>query len=516
MRRKFYTGCATFFFCLCFGARAQYFQFSQYNYTGQRINPALVATSDYVSVSFDYRHQLTAGGFNLNSNFLDVSYPFIARNGTRWSGVGLSFMDDRTGGSMLFQTQEAAISYALNIALSKRQSLALGAKVLYQNNRMNMDGLFTGSQFIPDRGFDESLFNGESQALLQSNHVSLNLGLLWQQVDRRRNLLAHAGFSFFDFNKPNDSFLEESNSLNSTAVATLGFTAYKKQQWSILPEMLITLNSNTTVFNIGTITRYQLTNRYKGFNDHLDLLTKMVPGRSVILGFQLHRELFSLGLSYDFPAGEGSVSNTGALEIGLSLRKLVKRAKRAQSDKRKNEQTKKVKPVVTNTTLSKNENDSTETKPIESAIAVGEVETMSNRLKHKQDSIAALAQAGVIRHEPYVVEQATLHFNFEFNSADLDEESSRYLEDLSKAMLDNPQLKIKLMGHTDNVGSDKFNLKLSIYRAQAIKDFIVGKGVRAERIMADGKGLREPLNANKTEQERAINRRVELTILYED
>ena len=515
MKTQFHRWCFAFLFCSCFAAQAQYFQFSQYNYTGQRINPALVATSNYASVSFDYRHQLTEGGFNLNSNFLDVSYPLIARNGTRWSGIGVSFLDDRTGGSMLFQTQEAALSYAINVAVAKRQTLTLGTKILYQNKRMNMDGLVTGSQFIPDRGFDESLFNGESDGLLQSDHVALNFGLLWQKVDRQGNVLTHAGFSFFDFNKPNDSFLEESNSLNSTAVGTLGFTAYRKKQLSILPEMLITLNSNTAVFNVGTVTRYQLTTKSKGFNDHLDILTKIVPGRSVVLGFQLHRELLSLGLSYDFPAGKGSVSNAGALEIGLSLRRLVKRAKRIQSDKKK-ELAKTTKPVPTKKALPMNESDTVETKFVEPAIAIGEVETMSNRLKHKQDSIAALAQAGTIKHEPYVLEKATLHFNFEFNSADLDDESASYLQDLSKAMLDNPQLKIKLIGHTDNVGSDKFNLKLSIYRAQAIKDFIVSKGVDSERILADGRGLREPLNTNKTEQERSINRRVELTILFED
>ncbi|HEX6225319.1 MAG TPA: OmpA family protein, partial [Chryseolinea sp.] len=87
------------------------------------------------------------------------------------------------------------------------------------------------------------------------------------------------------------------------------------------------------------------------------------------------------------------------------------------------------------------------------------------------------------------------------------------LDDLAKALNDNPDLQITLVGHTDNIGSEKFNLKLSRYRAQTIKDYLVGKGVDTSRISTDGKGMSEPLNDNSTEEERAANRRVELTIV---
>jgi type IX secretion system PorP/SprF family membrane protein len=502
-------------------AHAQYFQFSQYNFTKQRINPALVSTSNYASVSFDFRHQPTAAGFNLNSNFLDVSYPIIARNGKRWSGIGLSFMDDRTGLQALFQTQETALSYAINATLSKWQTLSLGAKVLYQSKQLNLDGLFTGAQFIPDRGFDESVFNGEDNTTLKTNYVSLNLGLYWQQVDRRGNIQSYFGLSFFDFNKPNDSFLEETNTLNSTAVSTVGFRAYKKGQLSVIPELLVTLNSNTLLFNAGAITRYELTTKSKGFNDHVNIITKLVPGRSVITGVQFQRETFALGLSYDFPAGRGNTANTGAIEIGLELRRLVLSKSKRKSASKKTDVKMATKTIAPKQIKAQAVKKDSTTKLLTANPTVvqseqSQVETMSARLKHKQDSLAALAQTGSIKHEPYVIEKTTLHFNFEFNSTDLDDESSQYLKDLSKALLDNPQLKIKLVGHTDNVGSDKFNLKLSAYRAEAIKNFIVEQGVASDRILADGKGMREPLNANKNEEEKALNRRVELTIMYEE
>ena len=69
--------------CLAKASVAQYFQFSQYNFTSQRINPAQTGDSDYASVSLDYRNQATDGGFHLTSNFVNLAYPLISRNGRR-------------------------------------------------------------------------------------------------------------------------------------------------------------------------------------------------------------------------------------------------------------------------------------------------------------------------------------------------------------------------------------------------------------------------------------------------
>ena len=140
--------------------------------------------------------------------------------------------------------------------------------------------------------------------------------------------------------------------------------------------------------------------------------------------------------------------------------------------------------------------------------------SLKESLQSKQDSIVTQAEAGNIRHEPIELERATLHFNFEFNSKSVNEQSSEYLNELADALRDNPQLKLVLIGHTDNVGSDRYNLRLSHERAESIKQYLVGKGVSNERIRVEGKGMRAPLNNNATEEERSINRRVELSIIY--
>ncbi len=512
MMRLRYIVIACFLTLLYNKVNGQYFQFSQYNFTTQRINPALVAASDYASVSVIHRDQSTGGDFNLKSNMLSGAYPLLSRrNGLRWAGVGLTVMDDRSGG--IFSTQEVAGSIALNLFMTRFRSLSLGFKVLYQQRGINLDGLYTGSQFVADRGFDQSLSNGENIQFLQSKFLTFSSGIHWQEVDKQGDRTAYWGFSFFDFNKPQDSFSGIDSHLNSTFTFTGGLRVYDADQVRFTPEVLFTRSNANNVINVGGVTGYELKNSAR-----LDFITKYVVGRSGIFGLQLHRENFSIGLSYDFPVVKRNVGNTGAFEIGLELRRLVDpRLKKKTAAKKKSPPAKtaaKTKPpqtpvakkpaVVSKSSL---QNDSThEVKKTD----------LKTTLAHKQDSAIAMAEAGNIRHQPLLLEKIVLHFNFEFNSSDLDEKSKQYLNDLTAALKENKRLSIKLTGHTDNVGSAKFNERLSLYRANAIKDYLVGSGVEPERIQTIGKGLSEPLNGNRNEKEMAQNRRVELEILYDN
>jgi type IX secretion system PorP/SprF family membrane protein len=497
---------------------AQYFQFSQYNFTPQRINPAQVASSDNAKLSFDYRNQATDGGFHLTSNILNASYPLISRTGRRWSGIGLSFMDDRSGQAGLFNTQEAGLSYAMNVFLAKYQTLSLGVKALYQSRKIDLGGLYTGAQYIPDRGFSEALSSGENAGQYNTSFMTFSTGLYWQQTDKEGTSLAYWGISFFDFNKPENSFLGSESHLNSTFVASLGFRAYDRGNISVFPEMLYTRSAANNVLNVGCITRYDVKLYSAQGAAYLDIITKYVVGRSGILGLQLHKENISVGLSYDFPVVVKNVANTGTVEVGVELRKLVVVSNRMK--KRKSQKTatsNQRKPVERRVATAK-------TPAAENKLAVGTIsdtiaakpvvkDDLSARLKQKQDSVRTSADVGKIQHEPLVLERATLDFNFQFNSAEVNQQTARYLDDLTRALNDNPELQIKLVGHTDNIGSEKFNLKLSHYRAQTMKDYLVNKGVAASRISVEGRGMNEPLNDNSTDAKRALNRRVELTIL---
>ncbi|WP_421753109.1 OmpA family protein [Croceimicrobium sp.] len=102
---------------------------------------------------------------------------------------------------------------------------------------------------------------------------------------------------------------------------------------------------------------------------------------------------------------------------------------------------------------------------------------------------------------------------FEFDSFQLTDRSNQELREMVRFLELNPDLRIRLEGHTDNQGSDSYNIELSSQRAKAVYDALVALGIDANRMEYQGKGSKEPLVANDTERNRARNRRTELHIL---
>jgi type IX secretion system PorP/SprF family membrane protein len=499
-------------------SKGQYFQYSQYNFTDQRINPGMVASSNFASAAFIFRQQGTGGDIQLKSTMVSVVYPFLKRrDGKRWSGLGLSLMDDRSGG--IFTVQEASLSYAINVFLNRYQFLSLGFKGLYQQRRVNLNGLYTGSQYIHDRGFDESLFSGENFGLLRSDFSTFSAGLYWQENDRQGRKIAWWGLSFFDMNNPQDSFSGIDNQMHSTFVASGGVRLYQRDNISMMPEFLLTRSSGRNVVNIGVITSYEIKPYSNQIAGRIDLITKYVPARSGIAGLQFHRGDFSIGFSYDFPVFSINPANRGAFELALQVRRLVDPATMKRMARKKTPDTPsragEKKAAVKTPHENRGAEDRVVTKKDSVTVNTAPEHDLRTSLREKSDSVLANAKAGRLTHEPFVIEKLILHFNFEFNSTNLDEASVRYLNDLSAALKENMHMKVKLTGHTDNIGSSGFNMRLSVYRANVVRQFLIAKGVEPSRVEAQGKGLTEPLNENKTEAERALNRRVELLIYYQ-
>ena len=103
--------------------------------------------------------------------------------------------------------------------------------------------------------------------------------------------------------------------------------------------------------------------------------------------------------------------------------------------------------------------------------------------------------------------------NFETGKAILQPESYTVLDELVAYLNRKDDEKIELGGHTDNVGSAASNLKLSLDRANAVRDYLLSKGIDPTRVTAKGYGMTQPIETNKTEEGRAQNRRTEVKIL---
>ncbi len=518
----------------CLKVNAQYFQFSQYNFSKARVNPATIATTRYASASILNRNQNTAGDFNIASNFFSAIYPLVnASTGKPWSGIGLTMMDDRSGN--LFKNQEVTLSYAINVRLSKFRTLSVGFKGLYQSRSIGLDGLTTGLQYVQDRGFNTGASNGENFSQLQSSYATFSTGLYWHQVDKKDNVTGYWGISIFDINKPKDLSFKNVSQLESTLVLQGGFQAYKKNELSVFPELLLTSSYSSSLVNVGFRFQYELKPFSTQPSAKIDLLTKYIPGRSAILGVQLHQENLSVGVSYDFPAFISNSGNLGALEIGLEIRKLVNPKVKPKKKTSTNKKSAKAKPKKKSVAKKKIVDDKKPlvTKPpvkIEIPVTLPKTkevakDTLVAKLEEtKQIEITVVgnrvdttvvtlgAKAGALRQEPYAFEKITLQFQFEFNSVDLDDDTETFLKDLGKSLSEDKTLQVKIVGHTDNIGSVKFNEKLSLKRAESVKRFILKSGVDLSRLTTEGKGMSDPIVENDTEENRSKNRRVEILL----
>jgi OOP family OmpA-OmpF porin len=100
--------------------------------------------------------------------------------------------------------------------------------------------------------------------------------------------------------------------------------------------------------------------------------------------------------------------------------------------------------------------------------------------------------------------------NFDFDKAQLKPSGRDVLDGAVKTLRDNPSLHVVVEGHTDSVGKDAYNQKLSERRAKAVRDYLVREGIEPSRITTRGYGESRPVASNDTAEGRAENRRAEI------
>jgi OOP family OmpA-OmpF porin len=102
---------------------------------------------------------------------------------------------------------------------------------------------------------------------------------------------------------------------------------------------------------------------------------------------------------------------------------------------------------------------------------------------------------------------------FDFDKSVLKPEGRAKLTDLVEKIRGVNLEVIIAVGHTDSIGTDAYNQRLSVRRAEAVKAFLVSKGIERNRVYTEGKGEKQPVADNRTKEGRAKNRRVEIEVV---
>lgn len=128
---------------------------------------------------------------------------------------------------------------------------------------------------------------------------------------------------------------------------------------------------------------------------------------------------------------------------------------------------------------------------------------------------SAPAAAPVVAPVPVAATKVTYAADafFDFDKSVLKPAGKAKLDDLIAKVKDINLEVIIAVGHTDSVGSDAYNQKLSIKRSEAVKAYLVSKGIEKNRVYTEGKGEKQPVADNKTKDGRSKNRRVEIEVV---
>ena len=102
---------------------------------------------------------------------------------------------------------------------------------------------------------------------------------------------------------------------------------------------------------------------------------------------------------------------------------------------------------------------------------------------------------------------------FDFDKSVIKPDGKSKLDDLSSKMRGINLEVVIAIGHADSIGTDAYNQKLSVRRAEAVKAYLVSKGTEANRVYTEGKGEKQPVASNKTKEGRAKNRRTEIEVI---
>lgn len=147
------------------------------------------------------------------------------------------------------------------------------------------------------------------------------------------------------------------------------------------------------------------------------------------------------------------------------------------------------------------------------ALAGGAIGNYQDRQEAMMREEMAGTGVDVVRQGDDLVLNMPAAITFGFDSADLNPQFFDVLDRVARVTSDYPQTVLEIAGHTDSVGSDDYNQRLSERRANTVGDYLVGRNMRRDRLIMIGGGEKYPVASNDSEAGRAQNRRVEITVM---
>ena len=436
-------------------------QSNVYSYNKYSLNPAYAGASGCAEIFFSHLNQwVKVEGAPVTSLFSANT-----RIGKSF-GIGGNLLIDKLG--MLQQVAASgSISYGFTIA--KQHNLRFGITGGYDQFRLNPTGAiaFDAQDVIVNSGSQSSSsINSEVGFLYQFK--GLELSMASKQVLQSFSNFGYTGLDGYG--------------LRRHMVGLVGYKFQLNEKLSLKPSVLYKGINNTNQFDINADINYKnFIQGGIGYRTQVGLIGRV--------GVDI-QNLFFIGYAYEVPMQNIAKYSSGSHEIVIGL-KLCKKKK----------------PMI----------DSLLTEEVDQPDTVYTVEYKTDTLIVERVDTIYINEANVNRISDQdanrVLDLASRKLEFEHDKAIILKKSYGELESLTNLLLIRQDLRIRLDGHTDNNGTDEYNMTLSKNRVQAVKDMLVSNGVDANRIDLYYYGESNPISDNDTEEGQAKNRRVEMHFL---
>jgi|GEM_PF-1569838 len=502
-------------------------------------NPALTAYNGGTNAYFYDREQWVAmpGHPSTRGGMGEVSLW-----GDR-SGVGVNVTDDVTS---IINTINAQLYYAQKIKLAKDHLLSLGVSVGLMQTRLDYNNLVANDLTDPH-------LLGSARGGLA---FDMNVGLAYQWKKLTINFaVEHAANSNVTIA---DQLKNTKYDMQRHYVGGVSYEfSFKKEKWNLEPSVMIKKGSGDPIQVDANIMA-----NYKRFL-YLGVGYRMDYGISAMAAVRIAKTV-TLGYAYEYPmishVNYGSTGGTHEVIVGINFDKWIRKARKR--DQRLDSLEAQVKQLKHTDTLLSNRMDSLQDKTKQIGADIDEnkqymqqyeksqdekmqnvntrLDTIEKQLKEYKELVGKKpvspfseitdpngkprktdkkgaggnnnpsdGSENINKDDIYRMDQVY----FGTNSSYLEKESFTQLNKLIEIMKANPGMKIRVLGHTDYIASDAYNMWLSGRRSRRVADYLIDNGIPAENVSAVGFGKKSPVADNSTDEGRALNRRVEIQIL---
>lgn len=497
--------------------KGQGFNFTQFEATPTFINPAIMSGKNNLIAAVHYRNQKMVIE-NWNSSLFTLICPLKIRNSMPKAGIGFSVLDDRYTSDQNYAFQNLSLNFSYRIKLTKYTSVMAGIQSAYNQKKISSISGTTGNQYQVERGgFDPGLPSGEHQTIFKNAYINWGIGFQLISKDTSK----------FDKFWLSGSLLQSSplylnsswstGAENSTLILYGRYRILKSALFQLFPDVFLYNYLDQTICAGGITGSFPIKNKSK--NPYIfDLTARTSFSRSYSAILKLTMSSFIMGLSYEIPYGANSYKPlTGNITELMAAYQLPIKGKKEPERKKRKRATRKdakhVSPTLIKPSVKKKERPTFDSiqKVAESKLKIDSMISPSP-LGKKNPPIHSLENTEALNRGNVLSEKLNKNLQFNVNSLDINSNSLLLLNEIAELLIENKQLKLIVIGHTDNVGNKEKNKILSEKRALVIKDYLVRKNVQPERIMTKGMGDKNPVVPNTTDENRSKNRRVEFVL----